>query len=138
MKEQDAIADAVEDLAVILSMRRPAVVEGLREKLMEFIDQILKTTELFFDAARGVRDLEAASFTGPEVDHVLKVIAEVNKNEWQADQLQAEFSKLVFSFEERIDPISVFQWMHVAEVLGDVADRAENTGDVLRLMLARA
>jgi predicted phosphate transport protein (TIGR00153 family) len=138
VKEQDGIADAVEDLAVILKMRQPKRVPAIEPKLMELVDQVVKAADVLFAAAREVANVAATSFAGPEVDKVLKRVAEVNHAEWEADKLQAEFSALVFEHESDIDPISVFQWMHIVEVLGDVADHAENTGDMLRMMLARA
>ena len=138
LKEQDSIADAVEDLGVILTIRRPKSVPEFEPKLLELVDQAVKTAEILFEAAREMSHLAAASFTGPEAERVLERVAEVNRHEWEADQRQAEFSKLVYQHEERIDPISVFQWVHIAEVLGEVANHAENTGDMLRLMLARS
>ena len=138
IKEQDGMADAVEDLAVIVTMRQPQMVPEFEAKLRELIDHVLITAEVMFDAAREMTTLAAAAFSGPEVDKVLKMVADVNRKEWEADLLQAEFSKLVFQHENEIDPISVFQWMHIVEVIGEVADHAENTGDMLRLMLARS
>lgn len=138
VREQDSIADAVEDLGVILTMREAKFVPEFEPKLLELVDRVVEAAELLFDAAREITNLAATSFAGPEVDRALRMVAEVNRKEWEADQQQAEFSKIVFEHEDEIDPISVFQWMHIAEVLGDVADHAENTGDMLRLMLARA
>lgn len=138
VKEQDGIADAVEDLGVILSIREPKFIPEFQPKLLEVVDQVLKTADLLFDAAREMTDLAAAAFSGPEVEKVLEKVAQVNHGEWEADKLQAEFSKLLFQHEDEIDPISIIQWMHIVEVLGAVADHAENTGDMLRLMLARA
>ena len=138
VKEQDGIADAVEDVAVILMMRDPKRIPAVDAKLMELVDQVSGTAELLFQAAGELTNLVAASFSGPEVNMVLSLVAEVHGAEAKSDRLQAEFSKLVFQHEGEIDPISIFQWMRIVEGLGDVADHAENTGDVLRLMVARA
>jgi predicted phosphate transport protein (TIGR00153 family) len=138
VKEQDGIADAVEDLGVILTMRQPKTVPDFEPRLLELVDQVTKAAELLFEAAQEMTNLAAASFAGPEVDRVLAMVAEVNTAEGKADRLQAEFSRLVLAHESEVDPISVFQWMHIVEVLGDVADHAENTGDALRLMLSGA
>jgi predicted phosphate transport protein (TIGR00153 family) len=138
VKEQDAIADSVEDLGVILTMRKIVIVPELHEKLLALVDKVLETTEVLFETARELTNLQAASFTGPEVERVFGRVAELHQREREADELQAAFSKAVFEYEDRIDPISVFLLMHMAEVLGDVADHAENTGDTLRLMLARS
>lgn len=138
IKEQDGIADAVEDLAVIMKMRTPKIVPELEPKLLALVDQVVSAADDLFDAARRMTNLAASSFSGPEVDKVLEMVAKVNHAEWEADKLQAEFSAMVFEHEDEIDPISVFQWVHIVEVLGDVADHAENTGDMLRLMLAHS
>ena len=136
VKEQDGIADAVEDVGVILAMRSPACLPEFEPKLLKLVDQVIHAAALLFDAARAIKTLQSASFAGPEVEKVLKMVTKIHEAEGEADRLQAEFSKLVFENEARIDPISVFQWVKIIEVLGDVADHAENTGDVLKLMLA--
>lgn len=136
VKEQDGIADAVEDIGVILTMRRLKMVPELEPRLMELVDKVHDAAELLFAAAREMTNLAAASFAGPEVNRVLGMITEIHGLEATADRLQAEFSKQVFEAEPEVDPVSVYQWMKIVEVLGDVADRAENTGDILRLMLA--
>lgn len=138
VKEQDAIADSVEDLGVILTMRKIAIVPELHERLLALVDKVLETAQVLFDTAHELTNLQAASFTGPEVERVFGRVADLHRREREADELQAVFSKAVFDYEDRIDPISVFLLMHLAEVLGDVADHAENTGDMLRLMLARS
>lgn len=138
VKEQDGIADAVEDVAVILMMRNPKRIPEFESKLIELVEQVNGTAELLFQAAGELTNLLAASFSGPEVNKVLALVADVHGEEAKSDRLQAEFSRLVFAREADIDPISIFQWMRIVEVLGDVADHAENTGDVLRLMLIGA
>jgi uncharacterized protein Yka (UPF0111/DUF47 family) len=37
----------------------------------------------------------------------------------------------------QIDPVTVFHMIRLAEVIGSVADHAENAGDMMRAMLAR-
>lgn len=137
IKEQDGIADAVEDIGVILTMREPKLLPEFEGPLLQLVDKVTEAAEILFQAAAEVTNLVDASFAGPEVARVLEIIARVHAVEATADHLQAEFSKLVFSEEARIDPVSVYQWMKIVEVLGDVADRSENTGDLLRLMLVQ-
>lgn len=138
VKEQDGMADAAEDLGVILSMRQIRIVPELHDKLLALVDQVVETSQVLFDAANELTELQAASFAGPEVERVLRLVAELHRQEREADELQAAFSRAVFEHEDTIDPVSVYLLMRVAEVLGDVADCAENTGDILRLMLVRS
>jgi hypothetical protein len=137
LKEQDGIADAAEDLAVILTMRRTPTPEGIREDVMAFVDQVVRTSELWYRVAAGLPVLQEVSFTGPEVEKTMASIAEVSDMEWRADQMQWSVSTRVFEFEDELGGVSVMIWMRALQVLGTIANCAENTADLLRLMLAR-
>ena len=137
LKEQDGIADAAEDLAVILSMRQTPTPPEIRDEVLEFADQVVRTSDRWNQVAAELPVLQEASFTGPEVEKTMTLIAEINDMEWKADQLQWAVSRRLFEYEESLGAISVMIWMHALQVMGGVANHAENTADLLRLMLAR-
>ncbi len=137
LREQDAIADRAEDLGVLLTMRRTSTPQAMKEPLRAFVEKVIATSELWYDVARGLPTLQEASFAGPDVERTMEQIKEISNLEWEADKQQAVVSKLLFEHESEIDPVSVFLWMRILLVLGDVANHAENTADLLRLMLAR-
>ncbi|MFQ5889970.1 MAG: TIGR00153 family protein [Gemmatimonadota bacterium] len=137
LKEQDAIADAAEDLAVILTLRRMSCPDSLKPLLLELVDRSVRASELLVEVASELTSLLESSFGGPEVDRVMRKIAEVNDQEWEADKKQREVSRTLLALENEIDPVSIMLWMHIIEVIGELANHAENTGDVLRMMLAR-
>ena len=64
-------------------------------------------------------------------------IREISDLEWEADKRQAEASKAMLRHESGLGAVSVYFWMNFLRVLGQIANRAENTADLLRLMLAR-
>ncbi|MEN8374113.1 MAG: TIGR00153 family protein [Gemmatimonadota bacterium] len=137
LKEQDAIADRAEDLAVLLTMRQTPTPDGLREPLAAFVDQVVRTSELWYETASALPTLQEASFAGPEVDKTLERIKRISDYEWEADKRQAETTRAVLAREEELGAVSVIFWMRILATLGDIANRAENTADRLRLMLAR-
>jgi len=137
LREQDKIADAAEDLGVLVTMRRTPTPEPMKAGVLELVDSVVRTSEAWFEAARELPTLEEASFTGPEVDKILRLINEVADLEWEADKRQAEVSKRLFDHEAEIGPVSVMFWMNIFRVLGAVANHAENTADLLRVMLAK-
>lgn len=138
LKEQDAIADAAEDLAVILSMRETTGPEALKPKLREFMRLILEALDTWFEVASALPGLQEASFTGPEVKRVQDAIKELSTQEWEADKVQASLARAIVKHEEELGAVSMLFWMRVSGKLGDMANHAENTADLLRLMLARA
>jgi len=40
-------------------------------------------------------------------------------------------------FQLKTDPIEIFQMIRLAEIIGSIADHAENAGDMMRAMIAR-
>ena len=110
---------------------------GIREDVLEFVQQVVATSEVWYQVATELPILQEASFTGPEVEKTLEQVTKVGEMEWKADQLQWAVSRRLFEVEEELGPVSVSIWMHILEVVGKVANHAENTADLLRLMLAR-
>ena len=137
LKEQDAIADRAEDVAVLLTMRRTPTPVAMREPVLEFVDHVIRTSAAWAATARELPTLLEASFTGPEVDKTLERVKDISDMEWEADKKQQSVAKLVFQHEEELGAVSVVFWMNITRVLGGVANHAENTADLLRLMLAR-
>lgn len=137
LKEQDDIADAAEDLTVLLTLRWIETPEELGDMILEFADQVIRTSEELLEAGREIADLFEASFGGPEVERVLEIVSNVNDQEWEADKREREVTRALLAHEDGMDPISVIMWMRALDALGQVANHAENTGDQLRMMLAR-
>jgi len=55
----------------------------------------------------------------------------------EADKLQTDVSRRLYDLEDRVDPTSIYFIMKLFRLLGMIANHAENTGDNLRMMLAR-
>lgn len=137
LKQQDSIADAAEDLTVLLTLRNIETPGELGEKILDFADQAMRASALLLEAGQDLADLFHASFGGPEVDKVLATVAEVNRQEWEADKREREVTRALLAYENGMDPIDLLLWMRALDALGQLANHAENAGDLLRLMLAR-
>lgn len=137
LRNQDRIADAVEDVGVLLTMRSTPTPAAMRKPILEFADSVIATSEAWFNAAKELPALEEASFTGPEVDKMLDLINEVRELEREADSHQADVTKALFEYESEIGALSIMLWMNIFREMGAVANYAESTADLLRLMLAK-
>lgn len=137
LKEQDAIADAVEDLAVMLTLRPIETPEALRPAILDFADQVVLTSEELVEAASELGELFEASFGGPEMERVMEMVKDVNDQEWEADKQQRRVTRGLLEEEDGLDAVEVMLWMRILEIIGQVANHAENTGDLLRMMMAR-
>lgn len=137
LKEQDAIADTAEDIAVLLTIRKTEVPPELHDDVLALTDQVITVSEQLVTAAQELENLYEASFSGREAERVVELIEQVNHGEYEADKLQTEISRRVYDLEDRIDPVSIYFIMKLFRVLGAIANHAENTGDSLRMMLTR-
>ena len=138
LEEQDSIADTVEDIAVLLNFKREPLPADLVPELMHLIDTVTEAVNLAMSATRSLEDLVGASFEGPKAHEVLTVIEAVGKQEWAADRVQNELAGKLFGLEDRLSPLSIWQWLQILRSVGEIADHAEQTANKMRLMLARA
>ena len=135
LKEQDRMADATEDLAVLLAMRRMKVPDELKEELQSLVDLVLEAFDLTMKVSGEIKILAETSFGGAEAHKVMDMIEKIKIKEWEADKAQMRAAQKLFKIEDHLDPVSVMMWMHIFRELGNLANHAENTGDQLRVML---
>jgi predicted phosphate transport protein (TIGR00153 family) len=137
LKEQDAMADSAEDVAVLVTMRQMAIPEECREMLMSLVEKVLETCQFSFEATSEFKSLLESGFGGPEVEKVIKMVERVSLGEWEADTIQMDVARRLFQIENKLEPLSVALWVQVFGELGKLANHAENTADILRMMISR-
>ncbi|HSK19310.1 MAG TPA: TIGR00153 family protein [Longimicrobiales bacterium] len=137
LKEQDSIADRAEDVGVLVTMRETGAPKEMHPPVMALVTAVNEAAQAWFKVASELPSLEGASFAGPEVDRMMEQIRRISNLEWEADKRQAEATRIMFDHEPEIGAVSVVLWMNIFRALGNIADHAENTADLLRVMLAK-
>lgn len=136
LKLQDDMADSVEDIAVLLTIKNLTLLEPLVEPTFAYLILI----ESVCNKAREIADylpvLVKGDMAGKEAEKVLDMIAGVEKAEWEADRSQYKLSQKLFSLEDEMKPSDVLLWFRIYGELGQLANFAEKTGDRLRRMLS--
>ncbi|MCF7958414.1 MAG: TIGR00153 family protein [Phycisphaerae bacterium] len=134
---QDDIADAAEDFAVVLLLRKTKVPEKLRFDFLAFVDQVMMVSEHLLMIAEKLAGIAGSAFTGHEVDHVLEVIDQVSEEEWKADRLGRKFARHFYSLESEMDPITIMFLDKYCKTLGRVANNAEKTAKYLKPIIRK-
>ena len=137
LKQEDAIADSVEDIARLMEMRKTFVPPELKDELMKLVDKVLETVDALIAACSHIKTLSRSSFSRVEEEKVSELIGIIDRKEFEADVIQQNCAKMMFKMEKKIDPISIFFLMKIVGEMGSVAAHAQNTGDHLRCMIAR-
>jgi predicted phosphate transport protein (TIGR00153 family) len=136
LKGQDDMADSVEDVAALLSMKRLTLPSPLVVHTLEYVDKVVDVCRRARSISDYLPELEAGDMVGEEAEHALKMVADMEYAEWEADRLQHKLSQTLFAHEDQMKPTDLFLWFRIFGELGQLANFAEKTGDRLRRMLS--
>jgi len=136
VKLQDDMADSVEDLAVLLTIKNLELPEPLVDPTFEYVDKVESVCQQTRDIADYLPTLVDGDMVGEEAERALSMIADVEKAEWEADRLQYTLSQNLFALEDEMKATDILLWFRVFGELGQLANFAEKTGDRLRRMLS--
>ncbi len=137
LNAQDSIADTTQDVAGLLVVRRMEIPAAFGELLMEYVRRNLDATRQCARVIGELDELLEMGFRGREVERVLEMIAELGQIESDTDDQGMELTKRLFEHEDSMKTLSVVFWYEQIQLIGDIADYAEDVGDRLRLLIAR-
>jgi len=135
LREQDGVLDAVEDVLDWISYRAekgipPEVEKNFLLLVDAVIDPIEELHKMVTEARGYFRTFDERRRT------VLKdIIRNLRQQEHEADKIEDSFKRIVFN--RCTDAVTVYHMVHLAEIIGSIADHAENAGDMMRAMLAK-
>ena len=137
LSAQDDIADAVEDLAVLMRIKNISLPEELNEPLRDLVRHVVDAANEACSMIRELDDLLEASFGGAEAEKIEKMAADLGTSEWEADKKQFLLAKKLFSLDDKINAAELLLLNEVIKKLGGVADQSEKIGKTLRIFLSR-
>jgi uncharacterized protein len=136
LKLQDDMADAVEDIAALLTIKKLSLAPTLVDTTFEFIAKVEEVCRKIHAVGDYIPTLVEGQMVGPNADHALELVADVEKTEWEADRISYKLSRELFAIDDEIKPSDLLLWFRIFGELGHLADFAEKNADRLRRMLA--
>ena len=135
LREQDKVLDTVHEALDWISYRAIVMTsEQIKKQLFLMVDSVIEPIE---ELNRMVAEAKKyfESYSEKQRKIVKSIISNLRQREHEADLLEDEFKIKIFSLET--DPIGLFHLVRLAEIIGSIADHAENAGDMMRAMIAR-
>jgi predicted phosphate transport protein (TIGR00153 family) len=135
IREQDKVLDSVQDTLDWLSYRtQPSIPKELEKDLFLLVDSVIEPME---DLSRMVSEAKKYFDTYSEKQRgiVKDIIHNLRRREHEADMIEDELKIKIFSIGK--EPIVIFHMVKLTEIIGSIADHAENAGDMMRAMIAR-
>lgn len=134
---QDSIADKVENIGVLLTIKPMSPPEGFLHVFNAFLDKNLEA----FNACRGIvdqlQDLAASSFGGAEAQKISNMVNDVSALEQEADQIQHNLLRELFAHENLFTHGEFYLWTQVFRQIGEIANISERLANRIRLTLER-
>jgi len=134
---QDKIANTAKDIAGIILGRKMELPEPIAKDYLPFVERCIEACAQAQKAINELDELVETGFRGHEVKLVQKLIKQLDKLESQTDTFEKKTRHKLFAIEKDLPPVDVMFLYKIIELTGDVADRAQQVGSRLQLLLAR-
>jgi predicted phosphate transport protein (TIGR00153 family) len=135
LREQDKVLDAVEEGLDWLSFRSAAgIPEVLEKDFMLLVEAVMDPIEELSKMVAEARKY-FSSFSESQRRLVKDMIRTLRQHEHEADKLEDAVKEKIFNTID--DAVAVFHLIRLAEIIGSIADHAENAGDMMRAMVAK-
>ena len=133
--EQDKVLDVVEESLDWLSFRAHAgIPQALEKDFMLLVEAVMNPIEELSKMVVEARKY-FSNFSEKQRVLVKNMIRNLRAYEHEADKLEDAAKEKIFNTID--DAVAVFHLIRLAEIIGSIADHAENAGDMMRAMVAR-
>ncbi|GGK63650.1 TIGR00153 family protein [Amphritea balenae] len=137
LRMQDKIANRSKDIAGLMLGRKMTIPKHIQPLMAEYVRASLKTSGQALTALNELDELVTAGFRGHEVDVVETMINELDDLEHDADEMERQVRLALFEVEKELHPIDAMFLYQIIRWVGDVADKAQQVGSRLQLLLAK-
>ena len=135
LSRQDSIPDTVENIAILLAVRRTYVPPDWRAPLLSYVKKCVNTFQATCEIFNMLEDLFDVGPTEAGVEDILVKINAISQLEWEADKAQFGMLRIMFEMEDDLKPIDIIWWSKILREVGDLANYSEKTADRIRLLL---
>ncbi|MGB1237872.1 MAG: TIGR00153 family protein [Pseudomonadales bacterium] len=137
LRMQDKIANRAKDISGLMLGRQTSIPTIIQAEMLDFVKAAVKTSEQALNALNELDELVGTGFRGHEVKVVEDMIIKLDELEHQTDELERDIRQSLFKVEKELDPIDAIFLYKIIKWIGDLADRAQDVGGRLQLLLAR-
>jgi hypothetical protein len=135
LREQDCVLDSVEHALDWLSVRSEVEIpKELQQDVLHLVDTVLDPIDELHDMVQEARKY-FRTYREDQRVKVKEIIHSLRMQEREADRVEHTLKTKVFNMDT--DPVTIFHIVRLSEIIGSIADHAENAGDMMRAMIAK-
>jgi predicted phosphate transport protein (TIGR00153 family) len=137
VRMSDKIANVAKDISGLMLGRKMTPPAAISDRMLKFLEAALQTSQQAVQAMEELDELLASGFRGREVDLVDRLITELDRLENETDIHERELRAALFAAESELNPVDVIFLYRIIEWIGDLANRAQQVGSRLQILVAR-
>jgi hypothetical protein len=135
LSQQDKVLDVVQEGLDWLSFRASAgIPQTLEKDFMLLVEAVMDPIEELSKMVAEARKY-FSNFSDAQRVVVKDMIRSLRRHEHEADKLEDAIKEKIFNTID--DGVAVYHLIRLAEIIGSIADHAENAGDMMRAMVAK-
>lgn len=134
---QDRVANRAKDIAGLMLGRQMSLPKNITDDFFAFAERCVDAARQAQKAINELDELFETGFSGNEVSVIEDMIQKLSNIEYDTDTMQIALRKQLFAIEKDLPAVDVMFLYQIIEWMGDLADRAQNVGDRLEILLAR-
>ncbi len=132
---QDSIADKVEDIAVLISLKSLELLPIFKQEFKLFLQKNIETFDEANLIVKELYQLIESSFGGMEAAKVRSMVDEVAYLEHEVDMIQRQLLKNLFGAENQLNYMTFYQWQRLFESIASISNLSENLAYRIRMTL---
>lgn len=137
IRAQDKLANRAKDISGLMLGRKMVPPESMIEPLVRYVQRSIDACKKACKTIEELDELVETGFVRREIDFIEAMICELDDIEQDTDTLQRELRLALFSLEKNMPPVSVMFLYEMIELIGGLADEAQQVGSRMQLLLAR-
>lgn len=134
LREQDKVLDEVEEALFWLSFRPRSISEVVAADIQGLIEAVMPPIEKLSDLV-ALANTFFKTRSNKIRNEMKQLVRDIRKHEGNADDIEREIKLKAFSIIP--DPLAVFHIVRLVEIIGGIANHAQNASDRMRAMIAK-
>ncbi len=133
---QDKVADAAEDTAKWLLIKRPGTVpDEVKSLIIQMGVESIKAAKLVHEAIVQMDRVIESGFAEKEIEEEYRIIHEIESVESKIDGLDTELMRKVLAMDGELSWGDGFCILNIARTLSNISDKAKDAAERIRLMM---
>lgn len=128
---QDALADAVENISALVTLKNLTLPSNFIKPLDAFLEKNLEAFRVAQTIMLELPNLIESSFGGIEAEKIRLLVREVSLKEHEADVLQHDLLKALFNHDENLTPSTFYLWQKIFQELGMLSNLSEKLAEFI-------